>query len=522
MSLTARFRGNGPVMKHSRHWIVLSIVLAVLGLGFFFYKVQVLGYPLFASETSKVWRVQAQVEIDPGSGPVKVNMKLPHPGSAPNFELSNENFVSRGFGLTVNENEFSREVTWAIRRAREDQTLYYTGVYYQNDKAATIAPVPDVASVPQLEEPFQTALSDIVDDVRSESADIESFAAEVFNRINDPSPDENVALFIEGPLGLERARIAQLVMAGARIPTLLINGIRLGDDIREAEMETLLGVHNGSEWLIFHPMTGGQGLPGNFLVWWTGEDPQVTISGGRVEESTISVRSQTVSSLELATKRTSSRHERFMDYSLLSLPVQTQGVYEVLLLIPIGAFVIVILRNLIGVRSFGTFMPVLIALAFRETELLAGIILFTVIITLGLAIRFYLEKLRLLLVPRLTAIVTIVVLLMAFVSIISNRLGIEVGLSIALFPMVIIAMVIERMSIVWEEQGAGRAIVDGIGSLVIASLAYVVMGIDIFSHWVVVFPELLFVLLGATIALGRYTGYRLSDLFRFRELAGTA
>ena len=510
------------MMKHTRHWIVLAIGLALLGLTFFLYKVQVLGYPMFAAETSKVWRVQAQVEIDPGSGPVKVMMQLPHLAAAPNFELSNENFVSRGFGLTVDERSFSREVTWAIRRAREDQTLYYSGVYYQNDKPAEIAPAPPVASVPQLEEPFQTALADIVDDVRSESADIQSFAAEVFNRINDPSPEENVALFIEGPLGLERARIAQMVMAGARISTVLVNGIRLGDDVRRAEIETLLGVHNGSQWLIFDPLTGDQGLPDNFLIWWTGEQPMVNINGGRVEESTISVRSQTVSSLELATKRTTSRHEQFLEYSLLSLPVQTQGVYEVLLLIPIGAFVIVILRNLIGVRSFGTFMPVLIALAFRETELLAGIILFTVIITLGLVIRFYLEKLRLLLVPRLTVIVTIVVLLMAFVSIISNRLGIEVGLSIALFPMVIIAMVIERMSIVWEEQGAGRAIIDGIGSLVIASLAYLVMGIDLFSHWVVVFPELLFVLLGATIALGRYTGYRVSDLFRFRELAGTA
>ena len=39
--------------------------------------------------------------------------------------------------------------------------------------------------------------------------------------------------------------------------------------------------------------------------------------------------------------------------------------------------------------------------------------------SLGLLIRFYLEKLRLLLVPRLTVVLTVVVLLMAGISILS-------------------------------------------------------------------------------------------------------
>ena len=56
-------------------------------------------------------------------------------------------------------------------------------------------------------------------------------------------------------------------------------------------------------------------------------------------------------------------------------------------------------------------VPVLIALAFRETALVAGIVLFVVVVGFGLLVRFYLERLRLLLVPRLTAILILVVLL---------------------------------------------------------------------------------------------------------------
>ena len=71
----------------------------------------------------------------------------------------------------------------------------------------------------------------------------------------------------------------------------------------------------------------------------------------------------------------------FPDMSLYGLPIRTQAVYAVLLMVPIGALVMVIMRNLVGIDAFGTFMPVLIALAFRETQLLWGIVLFTMLLS---------------------------------------------------------------------------------------------------------------------------------------------
>ena len=38
------------------------------------------------------------------------------------------------------------------------------------------------------------------------------------------------------------------------------------------------------------------------------------------------------------------------------------------------------------------------------------------------------------------------------------------------------------------------------------------------THLVFVFPELLLVLLGGCLILGRYTGYRLSEFWRFRAV----
>jgi hypothetical protein len=77
------------------------------------------------------------------------------------------------------------------------------------------------------------------------------------------------------------------------------------------------------------------------------------------------------------------------------------------------------------------------------------------------------------------------------------------------------------MSVVWEERGPTEAVQQGIGSLIVAMLCYAVMDLDIIKHLVFVFPELLLLVLAATLLLGRYTGYRLLELYRFRRLAGS-
>ncbi|MFW5427055.1 MAG: 7TM domain-containing protein, partial [Methylophagaceae bacterium] len=240
------------------------------------------------------------------------------------------------------------------------------------------------------------------------------------------------------------------------------------------------------------------------------------VDGGKNSSLDFAISRHTQEPIRLAEQRAREMDSRAMEFSLFSLPIQTQNVYRILLMVPLGALLIVLLRNVVGIKTFGTFMPILIALAFRETELIWGVFLFTLIVALGLAIRFYLEYLQLLLVPRLAAVLTIVIILMTFVTVFSHKLGFEQGLSIALFPMVILAMTIERMSLIWEEHGPSEALQQGFGSLVVAALGFLLMSNDTMEHMIFVFPEMLLILLAAMLLLGRYTGYRLTELWRFR------
>jgi hypothetical protein len=504
-------------MIRFRHWFVLSLVLVLLGSGVAWWKVENYGFPLRADKTDDSWTVQARIRLRPAEGPVKAELALP--SQTPGLARLREDFISRGFGLDVQEARYSRTATWAIRRVSGIQTLYYRAQYYRDADQRDFAPRPAYPDIPLLDEPFATAMTAITDQARRQSADIASFTTGIISRINSESPSEEVRLFLNASrFEGDRIRIARTLLAGARIPTESINGLLLVDSERQARPVRWLAVHNEQRWLFFDPMTGREGIPDNLLVWWRGGQPAVVLEGAELVDVSWSVRRNPIGSLDLAQQRAEAHGFMLAGLSLQDLPVQTQSVYAALLLVPIGAFLLVLMRNVIGVRALGTFMPVLIALAFRETGLLGGLVLFVTVVAIGLIFRFYLERLRLLLVPRLSAVLTIVVLLMLGLSMFSQKLGWEVGLSVGLFPMVILAMVIERMSIIWEERGAQEALIEALGSTVIAVLAFLVMGLNTVQYLVFVFPELLLVVLGMTIALGRYSGYRFSELIRFRAL----
>jgi hypothetical protein len=108
---------------------------------------------------------------------------------------------------------------------------------------------------------------------------------------------------------------------------------------------------------------------------------------------------------------------------------------------------------------------------------------------------------------------------MAGISVIMHKLGLEMGLSVALFPMVIMTMTIERMSLTWEEAGPLEAFKQVTGSLLVAVMGYLAMNINELKYVFFVFPELLLVVLAFILLLGRYSGYRLTELWRFRAFA---
>lgn len=498
-----------------RYVYVLAALLSAIGLSVFYFKWQVLGFPLTEDQETPVWTIESAIHFDSGPGSIKVQLNVPT--LTPGFRILNVNSVSRGYGFSPNKG--GSQARWTIRRADGEQTIYYRVSVYEDDSVDESDTTPPFPPIPAINEPMKTAVDVLVDDVRDRSADDASFTTELLRRMNDPSPDPNVELLLAGVSNTaDMVDVVSTMLASARIPARTVHGFPLGGRQRNAQLVSWLEVHDGDRWRYFDPATGEESLPERFFVWWRGNESLVSVEGGSKVAVDFAIQENHLDAVAIAETQAANRGTAAIDFSLYSLPIQLQAVYSVLLMIPIGALIMVIMRNFVGIDAFGTFMPVLIALAFRETKLFWGVVLFTLLVTLGLTIRFMLDRLRLLLVPRLSAVLIVVVILMLLISLVSHRLGLDTGLSVALFPMVIIAMTIERMSVEWEERGAADAIRAGLGSLVVAVAAYVFMGMEWLEHLIFTFPELLLVILALVVLAGRYTGYRLTELRRFKEL----
>jgi len=498
------------------YWLALALTLVALMI--FSYKLVVLKLPVKPDTTIDVWDVEIQVTFTAQKRPVKVGMYLPQ--TRGHFDIIDEHFISGEYGLAIQQFVTNRKATWSVRYASGKQYLLYKATVRPTlqDIAPLAGKEPKVREV-EMSMARRVAATHIFNSVRKHSADDETLVGQLLTELANNQRDENIQLLIENDkTPLNRATLAADILAVGGIPAHVVHGFDLKPLVRRAERVHWLEVYYKGRWHEFNVADGSQRIPDHYLAWWRDDKPLVSLDGGQNLNTKVSISINPQLALQQHLYIGQQGQARLIEYSLLSLPIETQALYHIILMVPIGVIFLVLMRNMVGVKTFGTFMPILIALAFRETQLVWGLGLFIIVVGLGLVFRFYFDQLKLLLVPRLAAVLIVVIMLMGAISILSYKLGLPRGLSIALFPMVILTMTIERMSIVWEERGPAEALQQGFGSLFVAAIAYLLMSFELLRHFIFVFPEMLLVLLALTILLGRYSGYRLSELIRFKVL----
>jgi len=163
-------------------------------------------------------------------------------------------------------------------------------------------------------------------------------------------------------------------------------------------------------------------------------------------------------------------------------------------------------------------MPALIALALRGLSPLWAAGLLAGVLAIGVGARIALERLRLLMVPRLSILLCLVVLYVTGIALVNQHSGGRDWFAGTLLPIVIITMWIERITITAEEEGTPEALRRIFWSLVVASAVLPVFQNQLAGYLVFTFPELTFVSMGVLVWIGGYTGYRAVELIRFRSL----
>ena len=511
----------------SRFQLYCIIVLLCLigGIGMT-YKRFVLGEPFLPKQTVPVWVIEADIRFKAKGGPAKVSLAVP--GDQTSLGLLNEEGISLGYGFTPAEdqqvNTLHRRVVWARADAEGEQRLFYRVTAYQKLRPQNLRDFttqtpprdPDYE-----EEPLITAVKAIVEDAREHSADTESFTSYVIGQFSQKEPSQNIRFILRDKDSiLNRARVIQQILLAADIEVHLVRGLHLEESHKlQSSIPALLVRKADKQWAAFLADKPQPGIPSPFLAWQRGGESLISIDGGENASIRFSVMRDRRPLMEVVKDSAKRAGNRFAEFSIYNLPIDQQNAFRMLLMIPLGALIIVILRNLVGIKTSGTFMPILLTMAFLQTQLITGLVIFLLVVGSGLLVRSYLSRLDLLLVPRISAVVIVVIGIMASVSIIGHMLHLEFARSITLFPTIILAWTVERLSVLWEEDGGKEVAIQTGGSLLAATFCYFVMGSRVLQYMVFTFPELLFIVLAIILLLGQYTGYRLSELRRFSPLS---
>jgi hypothetical protein len=308
-----------------------------------------------------------------------------------------------------------------------------------------------------------------------------------------------------------------VLLRAAGLPAQVVEGLPLAESITGSTL-TWIEVWTGQEWESLQPERGEiyqQPVP--LLPLTTNGLPAVRVINGELSEVRWTLNREIINQWRMQFERIM-RSDRFLDrWSLFRLPEEYQRTFRILILVPIGALMICLLRNIVGFPTFGVFLPVLMALAFRNTGLGYGLGIFWGVVLIGYLVRRWIDKLRLLLVPRLSVILTLVIICITVFALLGNKFGLREFMAVGLLPFVILTMTIERFFVIVEEAGAREGLLTATGSAGVAVITYGILQLEPLQLTFFVYPELLFAVAAVQVLLGRYTGYRLLELLRFRK-----
>lgn len=191
---------------------------------------------------------------------------------------------------------------------------------------------------------------------------------------------------------------------------------------------------------------------------------------------------------------------------------------RIILLLPVGVLIVIFFRNIVGFTTFGTFHPALIAVAFRDSGLGWGLLLYVGVLAGGMLLRAVLDRVPLLHTPRLALLLTAVVMMMLGVTYVSAQRGVLEPASISMFPIAILAITIESYFNRVLEVGTQQALAVMAQTLMVIVVVYWVLDQHFVQAVVFTFPEVLLATAAGFLLIGRYVGIRLLEFWRFRWL----
>lgn len=310
-----------------------------------------------------------------------------------------------------------------------------------------------------------------------------------------------------------KGRLFTALARAAGIPTRLVGGMLL-EDGKKRTSHQWVEAYVGGHWVPFDPTNRHfAAIPSNYVTLYRGDEALFRHTSDVNFDYLLVTSSSLAPSPKI--KEALGAANVWSLFERLNLPF---SLLCTVLMLPIGALVVVLFRNVVGMPTFGTFLPALIAAAAGETGVLWGMLSIVIITLATVAGRSAIASLRLLHSPTLAILLAIVVLTMLGTSLIADQLGFEALARVSYYPIAVMAIASERFYLAMTEQGPRSALKSLTGTLAVTLACYVVMNSLAMQAIVSGFPEVLLLVIAGNIYLGRWVGIRITELWRFRSL----
>ena len=148
---------------------VIAPILALVGVGLFFYKWLIQEYPLLPKSPAEIWNIEVHVVFKGKGAPVKLEFLVPK--EMRRYAIVDEAFISRSYGLSTHIKDNNRKAVWTTRKASGRQDIYYRESvrFIKRSDSAESVREQSISEKPVFDEASAHAASALIDEIRSRS-----------------------------------------------------------------------------------------------------------------------------------------------------------------------------------------------------------------------------------------------------------------------------------------------------------------------------------------------------------------
>lgn len=187
-------------------------------------------------------------------------------------------------------------------------------------------------------------------------------------------------------------------------------------------------------------------------------------------------------------------------------------------LLPLLATIIVFTRQIVGLPSLEVFVPIALAITLVSTGILAGAILLATILLASTFSRIILKRVRIMQLPKMAISMLIVALFVFIVLVASASSGLVSVRQLSFFPILLLILLSDKIVALQLTKSLKETVVITIFTLGLGFLGYLLLTFNVLRQYLLLYPELIFLLIPINLVMGRYFGLRLVEFYRFSAI----